>query len=237
MPPAPSQTSAAVSTVLPALPPGEEEKAKELLDGGLGLIREKRRPEAIEALKELLQKYPRSTAAPEAQFALATAYDDANELGTAWYEYDNLIQRYPRSPHVPEAVFARCLIAHKTLPTHGVLSKAWEVEPQRKLVKDLRQFATDYPTSPNVSKALHLAADVSQKADMSDYGVAADCLMQLYALEQPPSAGLLYQAAEMYDKKGSDKAKTIAAYSQFIESFPDDPRAAPAGKRLKALQK
>lgn len=69
-------------------------------------IEEGKHKEAIEKLKQLIKDYPKSEKAPDAQFYIASIYNnDLHDYENAIKEYRNLVDMFPENPNAPKALF------------------------------------------------------------------------------------------------------------------------------------
>jgi TolA-binding protein len=199
-----------------------------------GLISRGEQEEAIPILRTIVTDHPKSPMAPEAQFALATAYRDSGDLEKAKLEFDRLLRTYPDSPRTAEALVGKVRAEWKTAPKIGLLRNAWDAELQKRLIQELAGALENLEETARVP-ALALVAEIAEAPELEDLPLAADMLVQQYALDPNPDADVIYRAGRIYDRKLDQVDKAVACYELFVKDFPQDPRMGRIKLRIKDL--
>ena len=201
------------------------------------MIGARKRMDGITLLRQLVAAHGKSALAPEAQYAIARAYDDMKKYGEAKMAYDLLLNLYPTSSRAPRARVAMCRIEWRDLPLHGPANNQRDAESQKQLIGSLKEVAKQYPKSTAAADAYRLMAEIAGRPDLNDWRTAADALIWVYTLDRTAGANTLFDAAELYHKKVGDKKRAITAYQTFQMDFPNERRAKIVDARLKALDK
>jgi len=90
--------------VIPTLSPEQEAQAQTAYDDAFELLRKSRYQEAVVALGKVLQDYPASSVADDAQYWMAESYYVTREFEQALLGFRSVIEHYPGSPKAPEAL-------------------------------------------------------------------------------------------------------------------------------------
>jgi len=90
--------------VIPSLSPEQETQAQTAYDDAFELLRKSRYQEAVVALGKVLQDYPASTVADDAQYWMAESYYVTRDFEQALLGFRSVIVHYSGSPKAPEAL-------------------------------------------------------------------------------------------------------------------------------------
>lgn len=88
----------------PALSAEQESRAQSAYDGAFELLRKSRYKEAIVALGQVVQEFPGSAVADDAQYWMAESYYVTREFEQALLGFRSVTVRYPTSDKAPQAV-------------------------------------------------------------------------------------------------------------------------------------
>ena len=190
---------------------------------------------AITAFQDLIEQNPKSPSAAEAQFAVATAFEQLQDDARSIEEYARLVRVYPESPRVPDAIVKKCRLEFEAGRQQHIFSgSTWTITLQNRLIAELQSLLERKLSTPQAAAALLLLHEIMEKPNLSHTREAADVLITLYELDPVGQSDALYRAAELYDKSGGTRARET--YMRFIKDFPDDPRTTKAQERLTHLQ-
>ena len=95
---------------------------------------------AVTAFQEFLKKFPDSVHAPNAHYAMSSAYFELKDFKSALANYQVFLLKYPYSPKVAEAMFA---VADSQLELANTIAAK----------KTLKQIVAKYPGSEMADKA------------------------------------------------------------------------------------
>lgn len=112
---------------------------------------QRRYPEAIEAFRAFLAKYPNSKFADNAQYWLAEASYVTQDNATALVEFQKLVAQFPDSPKVPGALLKIGYIEHAA----GQIDAARET---------LGRVAKDYANTPEADMAQQRLQRIAREA-------------------------------------------------------------------------
>ncbi|RCK75123.1 MAG: hypothetical protein IGBAC_1259 [Ignavibacteriae bacterium] len=91
------------------------------------LIEEGKHKEAIEKLKQFVKEFPKSEKAPDAQFYIASIYNnDLHEFENAIEEYRNFVEMFPEHSNAPKALFLIGFIYNNQLHQLDKAKSAYE---------------------------------------------------------------------------------------------------------------
>jgi outer membrane protein assembly factor BamD len=201
---------------------------------------------AIKAAKRLVQRWPLSDYAPEAQYLLARSYEARHMDERAFKEYQKLVEKYPKSEHYAEAVSRQFEIANRFLA--GQWFKLWGYVPffpsmektaqmYEKMVKSAPYSDLAPQAQMNIGKAQEKQHEYSKAVEA--YATAADRYR-----ERPVAADALFKVALTYQRQSKEAeydqsiaGKAIATMTDFIALYPEDPRVKQAQQAIEDLRR
>ncbi|MCS7336778.1 MAG: tetratricopeptide repeat protein [Verrucomicrobiae bacterium] len=201
---------------------------------------------ALRAARRVVAQWPLSDYAPDAQFLIGQCYEAKKQYERAFRAYQKLIEKYPKSQHCEEALQRQFQIAERFLG--GAWFKLWGRIPffpsMSKTAAMFQQIVSNGAYSA-VGPAAQLktgAAHEKRKdyvAAVKAYEVAIDRYFDRpeIAAEALYRAGLAYYKQALkaeYDQTAAGKA--IAALTDFIALYPNDPRVNEAQRIIGELR-
>lgn len=213
--------------------------AKEAFDKGqIGL--------AKKAARRVVKRWPMSDSAPAAQYLLGRCYEARKWDERAFKEYQKAIEKYPKIENYDEIIKRQFAIANRFL--RGQWFKLFGVIPffpsMEKTVDMYNKIIRNGPYSEVAPQAqMNIGAAREKQHEyllaVKAYEKAADT----YHDNKTIASDALFKAALAY-KKQSETAEydqtaashAIAAFTDFITLYPDDPRVAEAQKIIAELR-
>jgi outer membrane protein assembly factor BamD len=201
---------------------------------------------ALHAARRVVRLWPASDYSPEAEYLAARCLEATHRDELAFKTYEVIIQRYPNSEHFTNVLWRQYDIANRFLG--GEWTKALGYIPfPASMDETARYFSIIVTNGPYSEVAPHAqmqigAAREKQKSydeAVKAYQVAADRYYNHpdIASDALFHEGLAYQkqaATAEYDQ--GTAGKSIAAYTDFMALYPDDPRVPDAEKAIATLK-
>lgn len=203
----------------------------------------------LRAAHRVMRVWPLSDYAPRAQFLIARCLEVKGKDEAAFNAYQVIIDKYPKSTQYSEVLWRQFLIAGRFL--NGQWFKLWNTIPlypsMDETAKLYEKIVANGPYSevaPHAQLNIGAAREKQKNYDeaVRAYNVAAD----RYNNQPLIAADAMYRAGVAWEKQADTAeydqnaaAQAIAAYTDFMVVFPDDPRMATAQKavtRMKAEQ-
>jgi TolA-binding protein len=200
---------AAAATLAAQAPVTPEEFARRQYDSGLEFLRSGRYAEALKDFQAVVESYPATTIADEAQLAMARyQLDVARDAGAAQTIAESLLKKFPTSDSVPMAyvVIGQAMVARGITPANTDAALA-----------NFERVPRLFPGSDAVAPAVYAAGDTLKRL-----GRCADALQRFEQVEtQYPrtawawesrlsSAGCLVAAGRPVDAMSTLQAVTDA---------------------------
>ena len=213
---------------------------RQLYDNGTLSYQGQKYEEAERYFKTLMEDFPRSRYAIEAQRNLGDVYyameryDDANSY------YTNFASLHPLHPRADYALFQKGMCHFK-----DVLSVDRDQTPARKAIFAFQDLISAQPDSAYVKKARELIVFLRNRLAEREFYVARFYfddknykgalgrlrdLLKIYP-DSALTATALYYIGESYTRLGEKKLASDA-FATLINDFPDSPYAGDARKRL-----
>jgi len=170
----------------------------------------------LHAAHRILRIWPLSDYAPTAQYLIGRCLEVQGKDEAAFNAYENIIKKYPHSDRYEEVLWRQYDIANRFL--NGEWFRLWGTIPlYRSMDETARMFGEIVTNGPYSDVAPHAQLRIGvAREKQKDYEDA----VQAYAV-----------AADRYTA-----AQSIAAYTDFIALFPNDPRVPAAQKSIIALK-
>ena len=214
------------------------------IDWAVGFLEAKDYARASREFLKLVQTFPRSELAPEAQYLVGVCYEMMDKQGEAFNAYKKLVEIYPFSSRFKEAIEREFAIAENLF------------EGGRLRIVGLIKV-------PSIDKAIEIYEHILAHAPFGDYGAKAQFrLGECYRkqerfeeasrafqkmVEQYPSSPLVEEAKfniafcayhlslkPSYDQSATDEA--ITWYESFISAHPENPMVPEAKESLRKLR-
>jgi outer membrane protein assembly factor BamD len=180
----------------------------QLFERAIGLLREGKWTEAINAFEQFTLQYSTHPRVQEARFRLAEGYYGKKEYITAGNEFARLASDYPAGPWADDARFKVCESYYRLAPKTQL-----DQQYTRSAFDHCQSLVSYFPQSEFVTRAQEMMVELRQKL-----------------------ADKEYQAGEFYFKRNAyDSA--IIYYEATLREFPDTPQSPRALARLIAIYK
>jgi outer membrane assembly lipoprotein YfiO len=162
----------------------------------------------LEAVKQLLERYPYDDFSDKYAFALADFYYEDGEYAKASAEFELFLKSYPDSSWAPTATHR---LALAEIARFDGLD--YDDEALKKSKKVLRKYLTEFPEAEGVQDVARRLAQVEETQAEKDYRVAMFYL-------------------------GRDKAKSALVYFKaIVKEYPETATAEKARRQVAAIEK
>jgi len=204
---------------------------------------------AIRAANRVLRVWPLSDYAPRAQYLIGRGLEAQRKDEAAFKAYQKVIDKYPKSEEFNEVLRRQNEIAGRFLA--GQWFKIWNVIPLYPSMADTaklyEKIVASGPYSEIAPQAqLNLGAAREKGKNYAEAVAAYNTAADRYSNQPKVAAEAMYRAGLSWQKQADTAeydqgaaAQAIAAYTDFMTVYPDDPRvpeAQAAIARLKAEQ-
>lgn len=163
---------------------------------------------AIPYFESVIKNGPRSKIAPEAQYLIGTANEQAYAYDLAVVAYSTTLHRYPLSPFAEEASFARA--------------------------RSLIAISEDYPNDPHAIDEAWAGVNAFLRAyPGSDFAEEAKGLRDTLFKRRAKAA---HDVAVYYDTIAKRPKVALENYCEFVNLYPESPLAESARARIVALE-
>lgn len=165
-----------------------------------------RNSKKIDALKQLILEYPKTSLLDDSYFELASAYTREKNITQAIEAYDVLIQAYPNSPYRSRAFLNKGLILYNA-------------EQLEDAMFVLKQLVLQYPNEEVAQQALKTAKEIS--IDLAEVDIFASWVKQLkgVTLQDNELERASFIAAERLFNENKKKAAQKALTS-YLQNYP-----------------
>jgi TolA-binding protein len=163
----------------------------------------------ISTLKDLLEKFPKSDYADDADFEIAYTYFLKSDGATAKTNLQAMIQKYPRSSYIPRALVTIGLIDYNSNADDSA-------------IESFKQVIKDYPSTDEAKQALKQIEKIyTDKGDAQTFlTYATSTPLGNYTTAQQES--IMFTAANNLYLKG-DWQGTVSAVTAYFDKFPTKP--------------
>lgn len=201
---------------------------------------------ALRAARRVTRVWPLSDFAPQGQYLVARCYEARGKQEKAFKEYQRLLEKHPRTLNYAEVMQRQVEIADRFLA--GKRFKLWGYIP---LFPSMEKTAKMYESIVQNGPYSDIAPDSQLKAGAArlkqkNYALAAkayELAADRYHDRPKVAADAFYQMGVSYQKQAqraeydqSAAGQAIAAFTDFITLYPDDPRAAEAQEIITSLR-
>ena len=228
-------------------------KAKDQLEVAQTAFDQKSYDLALKAARRVLQQWPLSDYASQAQYLIARCYEAKGEDEKAFDQYQTLLEKYAKTANFQEILQRQFEIANRFLG--GEWFKLWGYIPYRSMDKTAGLYTKVVKNGPYSDIApqaqLNIGAAYEQEtvlglikmpdypAAVKAYELAADRYHDrpTVAAEALFRAGLVYTHEALtaeYDQSTAGQA--ITTFTDFKTLYPNDPRVPDAEKTIAALR-
>lgn len=231
--------------------PGSEGKwkrtrAKDQLEVAQAAFDQKKYGLATKAGRRVVEEWPLSDYAPQAQYLIGRSYELRKQDEKAFKEYQKLLQKYPKVDNYEEVLLRQYEICARFLG--GQWFKLWSYIPFfPSMSRTAEMFGKIVASGPFSSVAPHAQLRVGaahEKARDYPQAVKAYTLAADRYFDRPViAADALYRAGISHYKQAKKAeydqgaaGKAIAMFTDFITLFPQDKRVADSQQRIGALR-
>jgi len=210
--------------------PGDPKLAEVYLLRGQIEQSERMHDEALATYLETQTRYPRSSAAAEAQYRrarLTVELGGKDRLREGVKVAQELVESHPRSSWAPQAL----LLAGRTQSKLRLQTRDRELNlTVPTALQSYRQIVQSYPRAGATEEALWALGEIYE--DLKQFELAADSFERLGRSFPTTKFDAWWRSARLYDRKLDDKTKALAAYQRVPNS---SPQYSDARKRLSKL--
>ncbi len=175
----------------------------------------------IEDLQKLVQTYPNSEYADDAQFELGNTFVIDNKETQAIQAYDKLLTNYKNSLYVSKAILKQGLLYFNNNKNDLALTK-------------LKKVVADYPKTPEALEAVQTAKLIYVENGNIDEYAAWVKTLNFVTVTDDELETTLYEAAEKQYLQSNTKAAQIA-FVNYLKQFPNGTSALKANFYLAQL--
>lgn len=226
--------------------------AKEQLTVAQAAFDQKAYGVAQKASRYLVQKWPTSDYAPQAQYLLARCYEASGKEEKAFVQYQKLLEKQPKFSNFAEIRQRQIGIADRYLA--GKRFMRWGFIPYRSMERTADMYADIVKTGPysDVAPEAQLKIGTAREKQKALWFKAPDypAAVQAYELaadryyDQPKVASeAMFRAGVACEKQSltADRDQTtagqaIAKFTDFMALYPEDPRVPQAQKTIASLK-
>lgn len=200
----------------------------------------------LHAAHRVLRVWPLSDYAPRAEYLIGRCLEQSGKDEAAFNAYEAIIQKYPHSGDYEDVLWRQYYIANRFLD--GEFFRLWGTIPlYRSMSETAKLFSTIVTNGPYSAVAPHAQLRIGAAHEkgkdypeaVKAYAAAAD----RYYNQPVIAADALYREGVAYYKQASTAeydqgtaGQAIAAFTDFLTLYPDDPRADNAQKAIGLLK-
>lgn len=207
---------------------------------------------ALKASRYLVQKWPTSDYAPQAQYLLARSYDAMGKTEKAFKEYQKLLEKQPKFADFEKIRQRQYEIADLYLA--GKRFRVWHFIPYRSMERTAQMYAGIVKTGPYSDVAPQAQLKIGEArerqkalwfktpdypAAVQAYDLAADRYFDQpkVASEAVFRAGLACQKQALNAERDQTTAgRAVAKFTDFMALYPNDPRVPQAQEIIGSLR-
>lgn len=202
---------------------------------------------ALKAARRVVNIWPLSDYAPQAQYLVGRCYETKGLDEKAFKEYQKLIEKYPRAVHYEEVLQRQYEIACRFLG--GEWFRVWDLIPLYKSMdKTADLFDKIVKTGPYSSVApqaqMKIGETREKQSNFPDAAKAYELAADRYNDRTQIASEALYREGLAYKKEAataeydqSTAGQSITVFTDFITLYPDDSRVPEAQKIIAGLRK
>lgn len=201
---------------------------------------------AMHAANRVLRVFPLSDYAPRAEYVLGRCFEAKGKDEAAFDAYQNIIEKYPKSSQYNEVMARQFEIANRFLA--GEWFRLWNTIPlYPSMDETAKLYAKIVSNGPYSTVAPHAQLNIGAAQEKAkSYGDAVKAYQTAadrYQDQPEIAADAMYRTGVAWQKQADTAeydqgaaAEAIAAYTDFMAFYPDDPRVAAAQKAIVALK-
>ena len=230
----------------------QQPRAKDQLEVAQAAFDKKAYSLALKAARRVLQVWPLSDYAPQAQYLVARCYEADGETEKAFKEYQKLLEKQPKMVNFEEIERRQFEIANQYLG--GKWFKLWGYIPYRSMERTAQMYADIVKTGPYSDVApqaqLNIGTAMEKQKSLGfrspDYSAAVkayDRAADRYADRPKVAAEAIYRSGLAYQKQAQTADRdqgtaglAIARFTDFMTLYPSDARVPQAQKIIALLR-
>ncbi len=221
-------------------------RAKDQVEVAEQALADKDYSTAMHAANRVLRVFPLSDYAPRAEYVLGRCFEAKGKDEAAFDAYQNIIQKYPKSTQYNEVMTRQYEIANRFLA--GEWFRLWNTIPlYPSMDETAKLYAKIVSNGPYSAVAPHAQLKIGTAQEKAkSYGDAVKAYQTAadrYQDQPEIAADAMYRTGVAWQKQADTAeydqgaaAEAIAAYTDFMAFYPDDPRVAAAQKAIVALK-
>jgi outer membrane protein assembly factor BamD len=221
-------------------------RAKDQLDVAQTAFDKKNYSLALKAARRVVQVWPLSDYAPQAQYLVARCYQEKGSAERAFKEYQKVLDKYPKTANYQEVLnreyeLAGLFLAGKWFKLWGVIPFFSSMEKTAGLYSTIVKNGPYSDIAPQAQIKIGAAREKQKDYPLAvkAYELAAD----RYHDRPQIASQALFQAGVAYNKQAltaeydqSAAGQAIATFTDFITLYPDDARSSKAEKAISSLK-
>lgn len=221
-------------------------RAKDQLDVAQAAFDKQAFSLALKSAKRVVRVWPQSDYTPQAQYLVGRCYESQGDDEKGFLEYQKVIEKYPKIPNYDEIVQRQYIIAGRYLA--GKWFKLWGYIPffpsMDKTAEMYEKIVKNGPYSDVAAQAqLKIGEAREKQSDFPRAVKAFEAAADRYADRLPVASEAMYRAGVAYDKQAqtaeydqTTAGQAIAAFQDFMYSYPGDPRVDKAKQMIGSLK-
>lgn len=221
-------------------------RAKDQVEVAEQALADKDYSTAMHAANRVLRVFPLSDYAPRAEYVLGRCFEAKGKDEAAFDAYQNIIQKYPKSSQYNEVLTRQFEIANRFLA--GEWFRLWNTIPlYPSMDETAKLYAKIVSNGPYSAVAPHAQLNIGAAQEKAkSYGDAVKAYQTAadrYQDQPEIAADAMYRTGVAWQKQADTAeydqgaaAEAIAAYTDFMAFYPDDPRVAAAQKAIVSLK-
>jgi outer membrane protein assembly factor BamD len=224
----------------------QQTRAKDQLEVAQAAFDKKDYSLALKAARRVVQVWPLSDYAPQAQYLTARCYEATGKAEKAFKEYQRLVEKYPKITTYEEILgrqyeIANLYLAGKWFKLWGYIPIFSSMERTADMYAKIVKNGAYSDVAPQAQMKIGTAREKQKKYALAvkAYELAAD----RYHDRPQIAADALYRAGLAYHKQAqtaeydqSTAGQAIATFTDFMTLYPNDPRVPEAQKIITSLR-
>jgi outer membrane protein assembly factor BamD len=200
----------------------------------------------LHAANRVLRVWPLSDYAPRAEYLVGRCFEVKHKDEAAFNAYQHIVEKFPKSGQYNEVLWRQYDIAGRFL--NGEWFKLWNLVPlypsMDETAKLYGKIVNNGPYSEVAPHAqLRVGAAREKQRNYADAVKAYETAADRYHDQPKIASDAMYRAGLAWERQADTgeydqgaAAQAIAAYTDFITFYPDDPRVTEAQKSMAKLK-
>lgn len=198
---------------------------------------------AIATFQQIIDNFPSSEYALQAELMIGEAYYDAGRYEEASVYYEDFIRAHPSHGSVPQAIYQSGMCKHKRVPI-----KDRDQTPTKEAAGFFELLINKFPNNPFAEKAEERLRECKGRLAEHDYAIAefymrqedyhgalnrCSAILANYPGSGADASALLCVGVASYHLEEEERARD--AFERLVEEYPSDPKAEQARGYLARL--